>query len=81
MKPTRRTFLRVLGSVIIGAAVAPALQTSTPVTFDIIKRGLKHDFEPRWVGGAMDRLAVRSEARRRTLARDTGLVYDVELAA
>ncbi len=84
MKTSRRTFLRVLGSALVAAVAAPALplvdsvpEISVPIPGVVI-----------WptgpwfkAGGAMDRLAVRSMARRQTLARETGLLYDVELAA
>ncbi len=84
MKTSRRTFLRVLGSAIIGAVVVPALPPSVIVDPEPLTQGdvFLQALEP-WfkAGGAMDRLAVRSQERRQTLARETGLLYDVELAA
>lgn len=96
MKTTRRTFLRALGSAIIGAAAVPALPTNL-VTFtsELYEVGDMRAYKlwgdvvvdpepPPWVASALDHyswLFARSMAHYQTLARDTGLVYDVELAA
>lgn len=80
MGSTRRTFLRVLGSALIGAVVAPALPTRPPITYALLERAYHEALDsgepPRWVVARLELLE-----RRWTLARDTGLVYDVELAA
>ena len=81
MKTSRRTFLRVLGSAIVGAAVAPALPTAVimdpePLTDAFVQASYSSS---RLRG--LDRLIARSMKRRQTIARETGLIYDVEIAA
>lgn len=83
MKPTRRTFLRVLGSAIVGAAVVPALPTfsafSTSPTSLLTYEGLERAYHAALDSGEPE--PSMGVARRQTLARETGLLYDVELAA
>ncbi len=88
MKTTRRTFLRVLGSAIIGVAVAPSMAFAVepeisldafgatdagPLTLEMLERAYRMCV----VGGEKPTRGIISPAT----ARQLGLVYDVELAA
>ncbi len=88
MQTSRRTFLRVLGSALVGAAVAPsvAVAVEPEISLDAFAAAdagaltmemLEQAYQKCVVGGAEPTMGVISQAT----ARQLGLIYDVEIAA
>ena len=88
MQTTRRTFLRVLGSALVGVAVAPSVAVAVeseisawdvfgatdtgPLTMERLERAYRMCV----AGSEAPTMAIISQAT----ARQFGLVYDVEVA-